>query len=259
MVNTPYTCFRCGYETKIRNSMNRHLYLLQKTCPGIQHNEIELTDEIKDCIMKHRVYCVPQKTTVPQKKDDHVLKDKQQDTIKLEIQNGILKHSRHETFYQSVVERYLRGTHKKLESGYVTDISTEDTHVEIKNWKNFRASIGQLISYNVEDHKPYLQVYLFGTKTNKIKEVATRIFKSLGIKMFTFDVDTKHVDIIDFDTNKMVFTCHIDNNNNDELITTYVEIPKAKAKAKEEQIHPTTPEQSINNNERDIYDPAYFT
>ena len=244
MVNTPYTCFRCGYETKIRNSMNRHLYLLQKTCPGIQHNEIELTNEIKDCIMKHRVYCAPPKTTVPQKKYDHVLKDKQQDTIKLEIQKVILKHSRPETFYQSVVERYLHGTHKKLESGYVTDISTEDTHVEIKNWKKFRKSIGTLISYNVEDHKPYLQVYLFGTKTNKIKEVATRIFKSLDIKMFTFDIDTKHVDIIDLDTNKKVFTCHI---YNDELITTYVEIPKTKAK--EEQIYPTTPEQSIDNND----------
>jgi hypothetical protein len=230
--------------------MYNHFYRVNKPCPSCKETSVELTDAIKDFIMTNRIY-------------DHVLKDKQQDTIKkLEIQNGILKHARPETFYQSVVEGYLRGTHKKLESGYVTDISTEDTHVEIKNWKNFRESIGQLISYNVEDHKPYLQVYLFGTKTNKIKEVATRIFKSLDIKMFTFDVDTKHVDIIDLDTNKIVFTCHIDNN--DELITTYVEIPKTKAKKEQkvECLNPTTPEkscQSINNYERDVYDPAYFS
>jgi hypothetical protein len=228
MARPPYTCARCGYKTHIKSSMYNHLYRVKKPCPSCKETIVELTDAIKDFIMTNRIY-------------NHVLQDK-------------LKDSRPETFYQSVVERYLRGTHKRLESGYITDISTEDTHVEIKKWKNFRESIGQLLSYNAEDHKPYLQVYLFGTKTNKIKEVATRIFKSLDIKMFTFDIDTKHVDIIDLDTNKKVFTCHI---YNDELITTYVEIPKEKAEEKAEAneerkvecVNPTTPDKSCQSNE----------
>jgi len=41
--------------------MYRHLYELLKPCPQSENN-IELTDEIKECILKNRVYHIPKKT-----------------------------------------------------------------------------------------------------------------------------------------------------------------------------------------------------
>lgn len=51
----PYRCYRCGYQTSQKVHMMRHLYKLAKECPGIDRN-VELTEEIKDCILKNRVY-----------------------------------------------------------------------------------------------------------------------------------------------------------------------------------------------------------
>jgi hypothetical protein len=51
--------------TKIRNSMHRHLYLLQKPCPACQEVTVDLTDAIKDCIMTNRVYHIPKPKKEP--------------------------------------------------------------------------------------------------------------------------------------------------------------------------------------------------
>jgi hypothetical protein len=59
--NTPYTCPSCGYYTTKKTHMYRHLYELLKPCPQSENN-IELTDEIKECILKNRVYHIPKKT-----------------------------------------------------------------------------------------------------------------------------------------------------------------------------------------------------
>jgi hypothetical protein len=57
MPNKPYTCPRCGYTTSNCGDMKRHLYHKKKVCPG-QHDDIELTDEIKEIVMKNRVYVI---------------------------------------------------------------------------------------------------------------------------------------------------------------------------------------------------------
>jgi len=51
----PYLCPRCGYETKRKPAMRRHLYDLKNPCPG-QKNKIILTEEIKQEILRDRVY-----------------------------------------------------------------------------------------------------------------------------------------------------------------------------------------------------------
>lgn len=58
----PYTCCRCNYKTPIKARMVRHLNTLKTICPGTCNN-IELTKEIKDCIVENRVYKIP-KTNV---------------------------------------------------------------------------------------------------------------------------------------------------------------------------------------------------
>lgn len=57
----PYTCPRCGYVAKQKSHMNKHLYELKKPCPAT-HQDIELTDEIKQYILNNRVYHPPKQT-----------------------------------------------------------------------------------------------------------------------------------------------------------------------------------------------------
>jgi hypothetical protein len=61
MKKEPYMCISCGYNTPKKSHMVFHLYKLKKQCPGTVNN-IELTDEIKDEIIKNRVYHMPTKT-----------------------------------------------------------------------------------------------------------------------------------------------------------------------------------------------------
>jgi Zn ribbon nucleic-acid-binding protein len=53
----PYTCCRCGYHTKNKKDMRKHLYK-KKICPALE-NDIELTDEIKEYILLNRIYKIP--------------------------------------------------------------------------------------------------------------------------------------------------------------------------------------------------------
>lgn len=62
--NVPYECPRCGYNTRDKRNMRRHLFLTQRTCPGSK-NVIALTDDIKNHVLENRVYKVTQKDTQP--------------------------------------------------------------------------------------------------------------------------------------------------------------------------------------------------
>lgn len=50
-----YECPRCGYSTQRKLAMKKHLYELKKDCPGQRH-KIDLTPEIKEEILRDRVY-----------------------------------------------------------------------------------------------------------------------------------------------------------------------------------------------------------
>lgn len=50
-----YKCPRCGYCTRQKSHMKKHLYNLLKPCPSLLE-DIELTDEIREYILKNRVY-----------------------------------------------------------------------------------------------------------------------------------------------------------------------------------------------------------
>jgi hypothetical protein len=53
-----YSCVRCNYSTNHKTKMTNHLYKRKKECPGTL-NDIELTDEIKEKILKNRIYHMP--------------------------------------------------------------------------------------------------------------------------------------------------------------------------------------------------------
>ncbi len=54
----PYACIRCKYTTEEKYRMTNHLYKRKNECPGTR-NDIELTDEIKEKILKNRKYIIP--------------------------------------------------------------------------------------------------------------------------------------------------------------------------------------------------------
>ena len=58
ITKNPYTCPRCGYNTKRKDLMRRHLETLKAPCmPTL--SRVVLDDEIKDMIMTERVYTPP--------------------------------------------------------------------------------------------------------------------------------------------------------------------------------------------------------
>lgn len=61
-----YQCISCGYETAKKTDMRIHLYKLKKPCPQCFNNEVQLTDEIKEHILKNRIY-------IPPKKEDKIV------------------------------------------------------------------------------------------------------------------------------------------------------------------------------------------
>lgn len=55
-----YTCPRCGYNVNHKGAMKKHLYGLKKdTCQALLPTSIELTPEIKEHIVKNRIYYPP--------------------------------------------------------------------------------------------------------------------------------------------------------------------------------------------------------
>lgn len=55
MKHNQYQCPVCGYETGIKTHMKDHLYNRKAPCP-VTVNNMELTDDIKELVLKNRVY-----------------------------------------------------------------------------------------------------------------------------------------------------------------------------------------------------------
>lgn len=58
---SPFTCPRCGYQSSKKWDMHRHLYKRTTRCCG-EVEDIELTEEIKECIMNNKTYKLPKDT-----------------------------------------------------------------------------------------------------------------------------------------------------------------------------------------------------
>ena len=61
----PYQCPRCGYSTKDKYHMRRHLYNKKKDCPGMK-SSICLDDSVKENILQNRIYIAPVVQANPQ-------------------------------------------------------------------------------------------------------------------------------------------------------------------------------------------------
>jgi hypothetical protein len=118
--------------------------------------------------------------------------------------------TRKEIYYQNIVEEVLQGKHKVLKSG-ITDVTTKDTHAEIKQWRKWKDAVGQLLSYNVYDSKPNLQVYLFNSYKHEKKLVAMKVFDHYNITPFEFidDLYCGKLLLVDIKNNKCIYKCDL--------------------------------------------------
>jgi hypothetical protein len=119
-----------------------------------------------------------------------------------------------EAYYQRILENVLKGSHKKIPSG-ITDVTTSTLHAEIKKWPKWRHAVGQLLSYNVFDEKPNLQIYLFNHYSPKAKLIALSVFQVYGIRPFEFveDYEADKLKIMDLIKNKCIFEDSIKLND----------------------------------------------
>lgn len=90
-----------------------------------------------------------------------------------------------EVYYQRLLENFSNAGHKRVAAG-ITDITTDEYHGEIKQWRKWKEAVGQLLAYNVCDFKPNLHIYLFDNYSQQNKNVAMRVFEKYGIIPFEF-------------------------------------------------------------------------
>lgn len=110
--------------------------------------------------------------------------DKLEHILNYYIQNT---DSNNESFYQKYLEKKFNSSHTSNVFG-ITDIETKTHIIEIKRWNNYKAALGQLISYtHYYDNKKQKCVYFFGNKPRKIDEIIS-LFK-------THDIDVYHLHV----------------------------------------------------------------
>lgn len=130
--------------------------------------------------------------------------------------------------YQKHLQKLFKGkSHLKNKYG-VTDITTDNSHIEIKNWTCYKNCLGQLLAYNLAHPKEKLIAAFFGNETT-FKERAITLMHSNKIDVWELDIINNELVIqkfnyipqecLDFMKNNMVKT----NNINDKIKLTDLE------------------------------------
>lgn len=80
-----------------------------------------------------------------------------------------LRENKKEIYYQRFLEKHFQASHRVTKYG-ITDITTDLHHVEIKIWKNYKACLGQLQSYNHVDKRSLIAAF-YGDYADKDKVI----------------------------------------------------------------------------------------
>jgi hypothetical protein len=91
-----------------------------------------------------------------------------------------------EKHYQKHLSKLLNGaTHLKNKFG-ITDITNDNCHIEIKNWQNYKACLGQILAYNLGDPKNTLIAAFFGDI--KFKDRAIKLMHDNKIDVWELNI-----------------------------------------------------------------------
>ena len=97
--------------------------------------------------------------------------------------------------YQHHLEQELNGKHLKNKHG-ITDVTTDDTHVEIKKWSDYKTALGQLLSYNNAVPKNNLSVYFFGHYPEEKKKEVSELFIKNSINVYQCSIKVEPLKLI---------------------------------------------------------------
>jgi hypothetical protein len=222
-----YECPRCGYDTRFNTNFKKHLSL--KTICNPTKADVSLDDIKKEIFNKKeknahvcdgckKAYSTGETLRVHRKKCELVKKQpddtptqlpkqksaQEEEINRLKLELMYYKMRRNETYYQKFLEIILGAGHKRLKCGE-TDITTDEYHAEIKEWKQYKGAIGQLLCYNKHDPRNELRLYLFGSYSESKKKSAHEDCKSFNILIYNM-VDNGNGTIIinNMDDNEMM-------------------------------------------------------
>ena len=91
--------------------------------------------------------------------------------------------------YQRYLEKKYNASHKKNAFG-ISDIETNDVVIEIKNWKKYKHSIGQLQCYNHHNNKQMI-AYFFGSKPLNLNNILKQFHKHNISVFHIYEVDNE--------------------------------------------------------------------
>ncbi len=136
------------------------------------------------------------------------------------------KGQKKESYYQKFLERKLNAKRLYLPDVGITDLTTSDAHIEIKNWDRYQQVPGQLATYQQAAHRARSVVYFFGAmpRFTRVQQIR-RLMKRHQIEMLSIDVDD-HITSYDI-LSKQKEICPLDGWE--------LHIPAAVAKSLEEQ------------------------
>lgn len=120
-----------------------------------------------------------------------------------------------ESFYQNLLEKYYGKSHGRYKYG-VSDITTDDAHIEIKSWFCWKQAIHQLHIYSVQDPRDQLIVCFFGGNFTEEKKQDIRRFFEPRMIVREFKVNNDQITYMDFNTKNIIHTFVTDNNEHDE-------------------------------------------
>ncbi len=107
-----------------------------------------------------------------------------------------LAKKKQEGYYQKLLENVLRAKHMCIPGIGTTDLTTEDAHIEIKIWTDYKKVPGQLAAYQQGCPRQKSIVYFFGKLPDRRKlEHIKMLMISFRIQMFSIDdnnVITEH-------------------------------------------------------------------
>lgn len=207
--NAKYTCTKCSKKYTSRQGLVTHQKKMHssditKSLEGSNVQTIKLDNENKQTVcmtcecMRIRYQELLQELSLVKRENQ-----------RLRNENLKYKTKRTEEFYQVVVENWLQSSHVQLGIG-VSDVTTEDTHVEIKDWKSWKHAAGQLRAYHNDSPKENLFLCLYGPYDKVAKQKAIANVKKDGVRCFDFvDVDRKVI-VVDSDTQEEVYSLDLE-------------------------------------------------
>lgn len=200
-----YDCKYCKRKFNTCSSRARH-YKVCKNKKLTECENIYLTNQVKN--NKKSVLDVYNENISSLQQiiidKDNIIKALNKRIEKLEFNIQLMKTSRHEIFYQNIIEKFLNGTHKTLECG-ITDVTNDVCHAEIKKVHLYKDAIGQLVVYNQEDPRENLHLYLFGKLSNKMKRIIKKACKNLNVHAFYFLDEVNNVKILNMNDETVIY------------------------------------------------------